>query len=539
MSRHLLGQEGHYMTNDDVLIIGSGIAALQLAVQLNNDVNVRILTKEKLRIANSYLAQGGIAAALGANDAPSKHIVDTLEAGRFHNNQKAVQQVINAAPDLIMNIARQGDIFDKDQTGKLSLGMEGAHSVKRIVHGGGDATGKNVMEFLINKLKLKGNIAVEENVFAFELLLNPERKRCVGVKAKTSDGSIQRFYGKHVIIATGGCGQLYTYTSNAITVSGDGIAMAYLAGAEIIDMEFNQFHPTLLYINGETKGLISEAVRGEGATLVTEDGTHIMAGVHPLKDLGPRHVVSQRIYEYLKKGKQVYLDISKIEKFSKRFPSITSICEDNGIRISEGKIPVAPGSHFLMGGIKTDLIGRSSIAGLYAIGEASCTGLHGANRLASNSLLEGLFQGEQLSNWINEAEKEPQVFVHDYFYYQPKEEKTNLPEIEKIKELMMERVGIVRNKVNLKKQKAWLAEYRAEKIHLDTCSTTDMTKVFMLVIAKLITESALTRTESRGGHFRSDYPKEDDNNWLRKSIIHNDKQGMERSNEYIETALAT
>ncbi|MEH7504956.1 L-aspartate oxidase [Neobacillus drentensis] len=527
------------MTNDDVLIIGSGIAALQLAVQLNNDVNVRILTKEKLRTANSYLAQGGIAAALGANDDPSKHIADTLEAGRFHNNQEAVQQVIDAAPDLIMNIARQGDIFDKDQTGKLSLGMEGAHSVKRIVHGGGDATGKNVMEFLINKLKLKGNIAVEENVFAFELLLKSEQKRCVGVKAKTSDGSIQRFYGKHVIIATGGCGQLYTYTSNAKTVSGDGIAMAYIAGAEIVDMEFNQFHPTLLYINGETKGLISEAVRGEGATLVTEDGTHIMEGVHPLKDLGPRHVVSQRIYEYLKKGKQVYLDISKIEKFSKRFPSITSICEDNGIRISDGKIPVAPGSHFLMGGIKTDLIGRSSIAGLYAIGEASCTGLHGANRLASNSLLEGLFQGEQLSNWINEAEKEPQVFVQDYFYYQPKEEKINLPEIEKIKGLMMDRVGIVRNKVNLKKQKAWLAEYRAEKIHLDTCSTTDITKVFMLVIAKLITESALTRTESRGGHFRSDYPKEDDNNWLRKSIIHNDKQGMGKSNEYIETALAT
>jgi L-aspartate oxidase len=264
-----------------------------------------------------------------------------------------------------------------------------------------------------------------------------------------------------------------------------------------------------------------------------------MEGVHPLKDLGPRHVVSQRIFEFIKKGKQIYLDISKIEEFSKRFPSITSICEDNGIRIADGKIPVAPGSHFLMGGIKTDLIGRSSIDGLYAIGEASCSGLHGANRLASNSLLEGLFQGEQLSKWINEAGKETQVFVQDYFYYPTKEEKMNLPAIEKIKALMMERVGIVRNKVNLKKQQAWVSQYKAEKIHLDTCSTQDMTKVFMLIIANLITESALKRTESRGGHFRSDYPKEENHSWLRKSIIHNYNQGMEKSNEHIETALAT
>ena len=244
--------------------------------------------------------------------------------------------------------------------------------------------------------------------------------------------------------------------------------MAYLAGADVVDMEFIQFHPTLLYINGETKGLISEAVRGEGATLVTEDGTQIMEGVHPLKDLGPRHVVSQRIYDFLKKGKQVYLDISNIKEFRKRFPSITSICEDNGIRISDGKIPVAPGSHFLMGGIKTDLIGRSSLDGLYAIGEAACTGLHGANRLASNSLLEGLFQGEKLSQWINEASKEPLVLAQDYFYYPPhKEEKFTLPTIEKIKALMMERVGIVRNKVNLKKQQAWLEQYQVEKILLD------------------------------------------------------------------------
>ena len=525
------------MIADDVLIIGSGVAALQLAVQLDTHLNVRILTKGKVRTANSYLAQGGIAAALGANDHPSKHIVDTLEAGRFHNHHKTVQEVIHAAPALIRNLARQGDVFDKNQQGELFLGMEGAHSEKRIVSGGGDATGKNVMEHLISRLE--GNVVVEEDLFAYELILDPEQNRCIGVKAKTPDGILKKFYGSHVIIASGGCGQLYTYTSNAHTVCGDGIAMAYLAGAEVIDMEFVQFHPTLLYLNGETKGLISEAVRGEGAILVTDDGTPIMEGVHPLKDLAPRHVVSQRIYEYLKKGKQIYLDISKIENFQKRFPSITAICEENGIRIADGKIPVAPGSHFLMGGIKTDLFGRSSIEGLFAIGEAACTGLHGANRLASNSLLEGLFQGERLAKWINEKRVEPKNPERGRSSFSPKKENVLLPEIQQIKDLMMERVGIVRNEADLKKQLAWVEQYQAEEINLDACSHSEMTKVFLLIIAKLITESALKRTESRGGHFRSDFPREDDHNWLGKSILLTYKQGMEKTDEHIKTALAT
>ncbi|WP_312470951.1 L-aspartate oxidase [Neobacillus sp.] len=525
------------MTTYDVLIIGSGIAALQLAVQLNMDLNVRILTKKKVRTANSYLAQGGIAAAVGADDHPAKHIADTLDAGRFHNNQDTVQQVINAAPALIRDMSRQGDFFDKNPNGELLLGMEGAHSEHRIVHGGGDATGKNVMEFLINCLKEK--TFVEENVYAYELLLNSEKNRCIGVKAKAVDGTIQRFYARHVIIATGGCGQMFSFTSNAKTVSGEGIAMAYLAGAEIVDMEFVQFHPTLLYINGETKGLISEAVRGEGAILVTDDGTPIMEGVHPLKDLGPRHVVSQRIYEYLRNGQNIFLDIRKIPDFNKRFPSITAICEANGIRLLDGRIPVAPGSHFLMGGIKTDLIGRTTIDGLYAIGEASCTGLHGANRLASNSLLEGLYQGKQLAEWLNEARKEAPALEPIHLYHSGKQEKVILPEMHQIKSSMMERVGIVRNEMNLKRQKAWLDQFKSAEINLDAYSAKDMSKIFMLIIANLITDSALKRTESRGGHFRSDYPFEDDHNWLGKSIIHKYDQGMEKNHECIETTLAT
>ncbi|MEH7417143.1 L-aspartate oxidase [Neobacillus drentensis] len=525
------------MTNDDVVIIGSGIAALQLAVQLNNHLNVRILTKGKLRTANSYLAQGGIAAAIGANDHPSKHIGDTLEAGRFHNNLDTVREIINAAPSLIRNLSLQGDVFDKDSNDELFLGMEGAHCEKRIVHGGGDATGKNVMEHLISRLP--NNVTIEEDVFAYELLLNAEKTRCMGVKAKQADGTILKFYGSHIIIASGGCGQLFTYTSNAETVCGDGIAMAYLAGAEIVDMEFIQFHPTLLYINGETKGLISEAVRGDGAILVTEDGTPIMEGIHPMKDLGPRHVVSQRIYEFLKKGKQVYLDISSIKGFSKRFPTITAICEENGICLADGKIPVAPGSHFLMGGIKTDLIGRSSINGLYAIGEAACTGLHGANRLASNSLLEGLYQGDQLSKWINGTRTKHLELDFSAPIAAVISKKVDLPDIQPIKDSMMERVGIVRNEANLKKQQAWLAQFHAEHIQLDTCTKEDLAKIFMVITASLITKAALQRTESRGGHYRSDYPIEDNQNWLRKSITHKKNRGLEKNNELIKTALAT
>ncbi|MCM2531522.1 L-aspartate oxidase [Neobacillus pocheonensis] len=525
------------MTNADVLIIGSGVAALQLAIRLNKDLNVRILTKSTIRTANSYLAQGGIAAAIGPHDHPSKHFVDTLEAGRFQNDREVVQQIIDEAPALIMEISNKGNLFDKNQNGDLLLGLEGAHSENRIVHGGGDATGKNLMEFLI--AQLKENVCIEENAFAYELIVNKEKNRCIGVKVKKPDGTIQVHYGTHIIIATGGCGQLFNYTSNAETVSGDGITMAYLAGAQIEDMEFIQFHPTLLYIDGKTKGLISEAVRGEGAILITEDGIPIMDGVHPYKDLAPRHVVSQTIYEYLKNGKKVFLDISKIENFHKRFPSITFLCEENGIHLSEGRLPVAPGCHFLMGGIKTDLFGSTSIDGLFAIGEAACTGLHGANRLASNSLLEGLFQGKKLSEWINSApleslDPEPQSLTISL-----KQNKVGLPEIGLLKDLMMERVGIVRNDADLIKQKAWLEQFKTHEINeWDSYSVSELTTLFMLIIAQLITKSALERTESRGGHFRSDYPFEDDRNWLRKSITHKHNRGMEKTNEPIETALA-
>lgn len=524
------------MGMDDVLIIGSGVAALRLATLLSHDQNVRILTKSYLKNANSYLAQGGIAAAVGANDDPSKHFADTLEAGRFHNNEDSVREILNEAPALIEGLSKQGDIFDKDQNGDLLLGLEGAHSENRIVHSGGDATGKNVIECLISSLT--ENIKVEENVFAYELLIDHQEKRCIGVKAKAQDGTIHYFYGDYVILATGGCGQIYPFTSNAPTVTGDGIAMAYLAGAEIADMEFIQFHPTLLYKDGETKGLISEAVRGEGAILVTEDGTPIMEGVHPLKDLAPRHVVSQTIFDYIEKGYEVYLEISRIQNFEKRFPSITAICQENEINLTEGKIPVVPGSHFLMGGIQTDLIGRTSINGLFAIGEVACTGLHGANRLASNSLLEGLYQGKKLAQWINSTTKKHRLPKLPQSLPSIKAKKAFLPEVHVLREWMMKRVGIVRSKELLEQQKKWLQQLHLHDLTgLDSYSIHDMTAIFMYITASLITEAALNRTESRGGHYRSDFPYEDDENWWKKTIIHKCKGEVAIQHEHVETAL--
>ncbi|MHC0037499.1 L-aspartate oxidase [Pseudoneobacillus sp. C159] len=526
------------MNHHDVLIIGSGIAALQLAVHLSHDKNVRILTKSSIRTANSYLAQGGVAAAIGKTDHPSKHYLDTLEAGRNHNHGPTVHEIIEAAPELINEIYKHGCHFDHDETGALLLGMEGAHSEKRIIHGGGDATGKTLVEFLVSQLYNK--FQIEENIFVYELILDEKRQRCIGVKGKTTDGAIHYYYANHIVLATGGCGQLYSFTSNAESVTGDGIAMAYLAGAEVTDMEFIQFHPTLLYVNGAPKGLISEAVRGEGAKLVTEDDTPIMEGVHPLKDLAPRHITSQTIFDYVKKGKPVYLDIRNIEDFETRFPSITELCGQNGIDLSAGKIPVVPGSHFLMGGIKTDAMGRSSIPGLYAIGEVSCTGLHGANRLASNSLLEGLFQGKKLAGYINETQITPVSFNLQVTVYPVKHKKQRLPEIATLQERMMENVGIVREKSILKEQLRWLEQFkRRDFTDLDSLTMGDISRIYMLIVAELITASALKRTESRGGHFRSDYPFEDDANWCNKQSVHIFKREVEIQDESIKTALAT
>ncbi|GLB58351.1 L-aspartate oxidase [Cytobacillus sp. NCCP-133] len=522
----------------DVLIIGSGVAALQLAKKLRQDLNVIVLTKSTVRDGNSYLAQGGIAAAIGENDHPSKHYMDTLEAGRFHNDLDAVMALTSEAPSLIKSLFEDGCMFDMDSRGSMALGREGAHRENRIVHGGGDATGKTVIEFMLSKTS--GNIRIIENIHVIDLLVNEEDGSCIGAKGKDAHGKVHRFYSAHVVLASGGCGQIYEYTSNAVTATGDGIALAYRAGAKIADMEFIQFHPTLLYKEGKALGLISEAVRGEGGRLITEDGEPVMEGIHQQEDLAPRHIVSQTIFNLLNEGKSVFLDITAIENFNSRFPTITAICEQSGVDISLGRIPVSPGSHFLMGGILTDLVGRSSIPGLYAIGEAACTGIHGANRLASNSLLEGLFFGKRLAEWIN---GQPLLTMANPLrsLEQGGEAPVSLPAIGEIKRRMMKNAGIIKTKEGLLKQLAWLKEIQIEKwikASWDHLSPDEATRACMLIASYLVTVSALKRTESRGGHFREDFPAEK-NEWLRKRVIHCLITEKDGKNEQIKAEVAT
>ncbi|MDQ0269892.1 L-aspartate oxidase [Cytobacillus purgationiresistens] len=524
------------MKQANVIIIGSGIAAMQLAKRLRHDMNVIILTKSTVSTSNSSLAQGGIAAAINKRDIPLKHYNDTLEAGRYHNDSAVVEAITRAAPSLIHELIVDGCEFDRDSEGRLLLGLEGAHSENRIVHCGGDATGKHVMEFLT--ADMPSNLEMIENLFVYELLVDEINKCCYGIKAKTAEGKIEMMLADHVVLATGGCGQLYSYTSNEDTVCGDGIALAYRAGAELTDMEFIQFHPTLLYIGGKTRGLVSEAVRGEGGFLVTDDGQSIMDGIHRLKDLAPRHIVSQTIYSYLKQEKQIYLDISKVKHFRRRFPTIAQLCEKNGVNLNSKLIPVVPGSHFLMGGIRSDMQGRTNIEGLYAIGEVACTGVHGANRLASNSLLEGLFFGRQLADYLNRQVQSAKGIQDRVIQLQAEAGQLLFcPTITEIKERMMDLVGIVRTEEGLLQQQKWLRQYEMNPfLSLDGLSIKDTQTYFMMITAGLITNAALMRTESRGGHYRTDYPKEQAG-WQGKKMTQTIKR--DGINEQIKIATST
>lgn len=521
------------MKKADVIIIGSGVAALQLCQHLCTDKNVILFTKTSFGDGNSNLAQGGIAASMDDKDHPFFHFVDTVIAGRSFNNLVSTLRMTHEAPDIIKELAHRGCNFDRNKGNTFALGKEGAHTQNRIVHGGGDQTGK----VLINHLKATTpeNIRVFDYHIVFQLLRN-KNGSCHGVRSKDAQGVIHECYAPDIVLATGGCGQVYSCTSNASSVTGDGMALAYQAGAELTDMEFIQFHPTLLYINDQPKSLISEAVRGEGAILIDEEKQAIMSDVHPLKDLAPRHIVSQTIFQKRQAGHHVYLDIRMIDDFQEKFPGITKICKSNGIKVSEGVIPVAPGCHFSMGGVKTDALGRTTVQGLYAIGEVACTGVHGANRLASNSLLEGLVYGKRLAQHLNEKhpvslqEHEKNTGNMPVFHF-------SLPPRKIIQELMMENVGIIRHGDSLSQQLDWLESYQIEQWHtydLSMLTTEQITTVFMAQTAWLITKSALEREESRGGHHRSDFPEEK-MIWQNRQIIQQRNFEMGRIHEPIET----
>ncbi len=504
----------------DVVIIGSGIAALIAADRLSYHKNVIVITKSKKENSNSSRAQGGVAVALSRNDHWSNHFSDTMVAGNFHNDEEAVETLVQRGPELLRGLIEKGMSFDKDASGHLVLGQEGAHGMRRILHAGGDATGKALVDFLLNRLRTNSKVKIIEDMLVVDLLV--KENHCFGVKVKTNSGKTETIYSMYTILAAGGSGGLYSFTSNDPTVTGDGISLAYRAGANLVDLEFVQFHPTLLYIKGEVKGLISEAVRGEGAVLVTKGGNRLMRGIHPQEDLAPRDVVSREINRAVLNGEQIFLDISMIKEFKKRFPTITELCEENGIDLTLGKIPVVPGAHFHMGGVEVNKQGQTSVEHLYAIGEVACTGVHGANRLASNSLLEGIVFANELAAHL--AFEHPDDFeIPSILSDVRRINELQLPEKEEIKAVMMKYVGIVRDETGLQTAREWLEQYLPiDNTNFDSEALThEQIGIYnMLQAAWLITTSALLREESRGGHYRSDFPEEEAN-WTKKKIVRN------------------
>ncbi|WP_077623902.1 L-aspartate oxidase [Sediminibacillus massiliensis] len=488
------------MDRDSVLIIGSGIAALTAASRLIADKNVIIFTKGSVRSSNSYLAQGGVAVAITEEDHWENHSDDTLAAGCFHNHAGNVRELVRKGPLYIKNLIGRGMEFDRNAQGEFDLGKEGAHLVRRILHAEGDSTGRVLVDFMLEQIK--GKVKIVENEMAMELLLKDGR--CVGVLTKKENGKTVRHFANATIIATGGCGGIYSLTSNDPTITGDGLAMAYRAGAELTDMEFIQFHPTMLHKNGRVLGLVSEAVRGEGAVLVDNHRERIMKNVHPLEDLAPRDIVTRKVYQVMKQGRQVYLDISSVENFEKRFPAVYNSCLVNDIDLKTKLIPVVPGSHFSMGGIKASLEGETTVPGLFAVGEASCTGVHGANRIASNSLLEGIVCGNAVADKIISMPSIPCQYGY-------KDEErvlgdSMMPEKQQIKDYMMEYVGVIRQEDSLVEMKEWLEGYDFFHIDPEKQSLGQVETANMLLVSWLITTSALKRKESRGSHFRADYP---------------------------------
>lgn len=485
----------------DVVIIGSGVAALQAARVLSKRFDVHIVTKSEITNGSSYKAQGGIAAVICKDDHTTLHINDTLVAGEHHHSEENVQTLIEHGRETIQQLINAQFPVDRKKDGMISLGLEGAHSKPRIVHSGGDATGKVLVDYLIGELPEKVNIHPYE--FAYELVLNTAGE-CIGVKTKNNSEE-KCYLASYVILATGGAGALYSCTSNCSNSFGDGIALAFLAGAKITDMEFVQFHPSLLYIDGNSKGLISEAVRGEGGHFVDEHGRRLMEGVHPLGDLAPRHITAYEMYKARANGHEVFVDISAIDRFEDKFPTITKLCKENGVSIEDGRIPIAPGSHFLMGGVVADSFGCTNIPRLLAVGEVACTGVHGANRLASNSLLEGVTFGKLMAEHLltnGTLQKNFQTIKNSKNLYN-----LNLLPREILQEKMLEHVGILRDSDSLITFIDQLPELETySKIDINSLTRENLELFFMHVNATLITKAALARTESRGAHIRKDFP---------------------------------
>ncbi|MBS6552509.1 MAG: L-aspartate oxidase [Opitutales bacterium] len=515
-----------------VIIVGSGIAGLYAAIKLSETMHlpdgILLLTKSQLAECNSRYAQGGIVGVLPENkaDSISLHIADTIKAGCGLCDFNVVKFISENSNRAIKDLIKYGVEFDRNDKKQLNFTLEGAHSVRRILHVGGDATGYGIEKALVNKVKndpaIASNITIYEQTLAIDLLVD-SKNNCRGVISFNDlTKEYETVYAPITILATGGTGQVYKYTTNPSVTTGDGLALGIRANAKIKDMEFIQFHPTALSLeNNDSRFLISESVRGEGAKLVNQKGEYFMEN-HPQKDLAPRDVVAREIYSQLSKGNKVFLDATfiDIDKFKTRFPNIYKSCMDNNIDVTKDFIPVSPAAHYCMGGIKTEINGKTSVNNLYAIGEVACTSLHGANRLASNSLLECVVSAFELVNTINKQTLTPSNIIDESVLttikkYSPENDMDDTDfDCKKLsselRDLMWNKVGIVRTEASLLDALSELNKIEQQEIFKDKCNSIEEYELRnMLYVAKCIINSALKRKESIGAHYRADSETKD------------------------------
>ena len=503
----------------DFVVIGSGIAGLRAAIALAPVGRVLILTKAEPTESNTGYAQGGIAVALGDDDSPDLHAADTIRAGDGLCDEAAVRVLVEQGPPYVQELVDWGTQFDREADGSLSRGREAAHSVRRVLHAG-DATGREIARVLWTRVSQLKSVETANHALVTELLV--EDQQCVGVRFYDQLGFPRDASARATLLATGGAGQVFRQTTNPRVATGDGVALGFHAGARVADLEFVQFHPTALNVPGAPRFLISEALRGDGGRLINSRGQSFMTRYHADGDLAPRDVVARSIMREMDTtGGSVFLSLSHLDPdyVIRRFPTIADMCRQVGLDLARDPIPVSPAAHYVMGGVDTDQWGRTSLPGLLAAGEVACTGVHGANRLASNSLLEGLVFGARaaiamqqppaaaaLAKGRREAPRTSSASVG----------RSPLTTTE-VRDLMWKSVGLFRTREGMEDAVAKLdASYAAHRDALANARADDgdAWKQFNLVtVARLIARAALRRLESRGAHYRADFPGHDDLHW--------------------------
>ncbi|GAA1574495.1 L-aspartate oxidase [Streptomyces globosus] len=518
----------------DVVVVGSGVAGLTAALRCAAaGRSTVVVTKARLDDGSTRWAQGGIAAALGEGDTPEQHLDDTLVAGAGLCDGEAVRLLVTEGPDAVRRLIASGARFDTSaETGEIELTREGGHHRRRIAHAGGDATGAEISRALVEAVHTAG-IRTVENALVLDLLQDAEGRTAgvtLHVMGEGQHDGVGAVHAPAVILATGGMGQVFSATTNPSVSTGDGVALALRAEGEVSDLEFVQFHPTVLFLGPDAEGqqpLVSEAVRGEGAHLVDADGVRFMVGAHELAELAPRDIVAKGIMRRMQEqgAQHMYLDARHFgaEMWEQRFPTILAACRAHGIDPVTEPIPVAPAAHYASGGVRTDLHGRTTVPGLYACGEVACTGVHGANRLASNSLLEGLVFAERIAEDIaltRPAGTGPGIPVPSTGPLQPAEAR------QEVQRIMTEGAGVLRSAESLRRAAAALEDLYATALSAQEADgktavpgTETWEATNLLCVARVLVAAALRREETRGCHWREDFPERDDAAWRRHLVV--------------------